>query len=71
MKTSKICFQVSTISNQHVLVGDFNGKLSKWYASDKDNKAGQDIDTFTTTSTYNQMVGQPMHIVNDSCYVLT
>ena len=32
---------------------------------DKDSKAGQDIDTFTTTSGYTQIIGQPTHIVND------
>ena len=33
---------------------------------DKDSKAGQDIDTFTTTSGYTQIIGQPTHIVNDT-----
>ena len=45
---------LSGINNQQqacsILVGDFNAKLSKWYPSDKDSKARQDIDTFTTTS---------------------
>ena len=31
-----------------ILVNDFNSKLSKWYPSDNENKAGQDINTFTT-----------------------
>ena len=47
-----------------ILVGDFNAKLSRWCPSDKNNKAGQDIDAFTTTSGYTQMIGQPTHIMN-------
>ena len=31
----------------------------------KDNKAGHDTDTFTITLGYTQMIGQPMHIIND------
>ena len=52
---------LSGINNQQpkcsILVGDFNAKLSKWSPRHKDNKAGQDIDTFTTTSDYTQMLG--------------
>ena len=59
---------LSGITNQQltcsILVGDFNGILSKWCLSCKDNKAGQDIDTFTTTSGYTQIIGQPTHIIN-------
>ena len=39
--------------------------MSKWCPSDKDYKAGQDIDTFTKTSGYTQMIGQPTYIIND------
>ena len=51
-------------------VGDCNVKLSKWCPSDidnnKDKKAGQDIDTFTTNPGYTQ----PTHIINDkSSYI--
>ena len=60
---------VSGINNQQptcsVLVGDFNARLSKWCPSDKDSKAGQEIDTFTTASVYTQMIGQPTHIINE------
>ena len=60
---------LSGINNQQptcsILVGDFNAKWSKWYSSDKDRKAGQGINTFTTTSGYTQMIGQPTHIMND------
>ena len=60
---------LSDITNQQptcsILVGDFNAKLSKWCPSDKDSKAGQDIDTFTTTLGYTQMIDQPTHIMND------
>ena len=37
----------------------------KWCPSDKDSKSGQDIDTFTTTLGYTQMIGEPAHIMND------
>ena len=66
---------LSGINNQQpissILVGDFNSKLSKWCPSDKGNKAGQDIHTFTTTLDYIQMIVQPMHIINDklSCFL--
>ena len=57
---------LSGVNNQQptcsILVGDFKAKLSKWCPSDKDSKAGQDIYTFTTTSGYTQMIGQPTHI---------
>ena len=60
---------LSGINNQQptysILVGDFNAKLSKWCPGDKDNKAGQDIATFTTTSGYTQIFGQPTNIWND------
>ena len=60
-KTSGINSQQPTCS---ILVGDFNAKLSKWCPSDKNSKGGQDIDAFTTTSGYTQMIGQPTHIMN-------
>ena len=60
---------LSHINNQQptcsILVGDFNTKLSKWCPGDKDRKAGQDIDTFRTTSGCTQMIGLPTHIMND------
>ena len=42
-----------------VLAGDFNVELMKWCTNDKDDKAGQDIDTFTTSG-YTKMIGQPI-----------
>ena len=58
---------LSGINNQQptcsILVGDFNAKLLKWCPSDQDIKDGQD--TFTTTSGYTQIIGQPTHIMND------
>ena len=48
-----------------ILVRDFNAKLLKWCPNDKDNKAGKDIDTFKTTWSYTQMIGQQTHIIND------
>ena len=41
--------QQSTCS---ILVHDSNAKLSKWCPSDKYNKAGQYVNTFTTVSGY-------------------
>ena len=38
------------------LIGDLNATLSKWCPRDKCKKAGQDIDTFTITSGYTQMI---------------
>ena len=67
---------LSGINNQQptcsILVGDFNAKLSKWCASDKDSKTGQDTDIFTATLGDTQMIGQPTHIMNDksSCIEL-
>ena len=59
----------SGINNQQpicsIVVGDINAKLSKCWQSNKDNKAGQDTYTFTTTSGYTQMIGQPTNILND------
>ena len=48
-----------------ILLGDFNAKLSELCASDKDSKAGEDIDTFATTWDYTQSIGQSTHIIND------
>ena len=65
---------LSGINNQQltcsILVVDFNARLSKWCASNKDNKAGQDIDTFTTTSGYPQMIAQLTHIINERQVIL-
>ena len=54
-----------------ILVGGFNVKLSKWCPRYKDNKAGQDVYTFATTSGYTKMFGQLTHVVNGkSCIYL-
>ena len=61
---------LSGINNQQptysIIVGDFNAILSKWCPSDKYNKAGQDTDTFPTTSGYTQMTGQPKYVINET-----
>ena len=60
---------ISGINNQQptcsILVSDFKANLSKRCPSDKYNKAGQHIDTFTTASGYTLMIGEPTHIIND------
>ena len=60
---------LSGINKQHptcsILVGDFNTKLPKWCPNDKDSKAGLNMDTFTTTWSYTQMIDQPTHVMND------
>ena len=48
-----------------ILVGDFNAKLSKWFASEEGNKDGEGMDTFTTTLGYTEMIGQLTHIINN------
>ena len=32
------------------IVGDFNAKCSKWYPLDKNNSAGETLQTYTTTT---------------------
>lgn len=48
-----------------ILVDDFNAKLSKQCPSDKDTTTGQAVDTFTTTSSYTQMIDLLMHLIDD------
>ena len=48
---------LSNINDQHpacsIIIGDFNAKCSKWCTSDKDNTAGPELDSITTTAGYN------------------
>lgn len=46
--------------------GDFNAKYSRWCASDKNNKAGLELDKIATTSGYNQMIDKTIHGINES-----
>ena len=58
------------INNQHpacsIVIGDFNGKCSKWCTSDKDNTAGLELDSIITTAGYSQMINKPTHFINES-----
>ena len=49
-----------------ILVGDIKSKLQKWYPNDKDNKASQEIDIFTATLGYSQMIGKTVNIINEN-----
>ena len=42
-----------------VIVGNFNVKCSKWYPLDKNNAAGEALQTHTTTAGFSQLVNQP------------
>ena len=59
--------QAHTTNPQQIFVWYPSGAqmVLKWCPSDKDSKSGQDIDTFTTTFGYTQMIGEPVHIMND------
>ena len=61
---------LSNINDQHpacsIVIGDFNAKCSKWCTSDKDNTAGLEIDSITTTAGYSQMINKPTHFINES-----
>ena len=41
-------------------------KYSKWYTTDKDNTAGLELDSITTTSSHGQMITKPTHFINES-----
>ena len=49
-----------------MVLGDFNAKCLKWFASDKNNTAGIELDNITTTFGYNQMIDKPTHYINES-----
>ena len=59
---------LSNINSNHpncsILIGDFNAKSSKWCSSDKDSKAGCELDNITTSAGYSQMIDKPTHFIN-------
>ena len=62
---------LSSINNLHltcpILIGDFNVKCSKWYASNNNNNAaGIELDSITLSSGYSQIIDKPTHFVNGS-----
>ena len=58
--SSNLDLLLSNINNNHpncsILIGEFNAKFSKWCSSDKDNKAGCELDNITTSAGYSQMI---------------
>ena len=67
---SSLDFLLSNINDQHptcsIVIEDFNAKCSKWCTSDKDNTAGFELDSITTTAGYSQMINKPTHFINES-----
>ena len=67
---SNLDLLLSNINNNYpncsILIGDFNAKSSKWCSSDKDNKAGCELDNITTSAGYSQMIDKPTHFINES-----
>ena len=59
-------FKVLLHPNCSILIGDFNAKSSKLCSSDKDNKAGCELDNITTSAGYSQMIDKPTHFINES-----
>ena len=59
---------ISTTFNQSVnwTKDDFNAKYWRWCASDKNIKAGLELDKIATTSGYNQMIDKTTHGINES-----
>ena len=48
-----------------VITGDLNGRCSKWCNKDITNSVGCEIDTFTSSAGYKQIINKPTHIVNN------
>ena len=38
----------------------------EWCTTDKNNAAGLEIDIFTTTAGYSQMINKPIHFISES-----
>ena len=49
-----------------VVLGDFNAKLNSWYANDNINIEGSKIDILTASFSFNQIINEPIHILNNS-----
>ena len=46
----------------------FNATYSKWNSLDKDNAAGEVLQTYTTAVSYSQLINKSTHCVNSSSY---
>ena len=55
---------LSNINDNHptcsILIGDFNEKCSKWRSSDKNSKAGSELDSITTSAGYSQLISSQL-----------
>ena len=49
-----------------VVLGDFNAKLNSWYANDNINIEGSKTDILTASFSFNQIINEPIHILNNS-----
>ena len=50
-----------------VLIGDFNARCTNWWTADIDSKAGKELDTFTSTAGYTQLIDKPTHFFSGGC----
>ena len=48
------------------ILNTVNGKCSKWCTTNKDNIAGLELDSITTTEVYSQMIMKSTHFINES-----
>ena len=53
-----------------IVTGDFNARCWRWWQNDITNSAGQEIDSFTLSAGYKQIIDKPTHIINN-CHALT
>ena len=67
---SNLDFLLFNRNDQHpacsIVIGDFNAKCSKECITDKENTAGLEVDSITTTAGYSQMINKPTHIFKES-----
>ena len=49
-----------------VITGDFNARCSRWWKSDINNPAGQEIESLTSSAGYKQIIDKPTHVINNS-----
>ena len=51
-----------------IVTGD--ARCSRWWQNDITNSAGQEIDSYTLSDGYKQIIDKPTHVVNNSCHAL-
>ena len=61
---------LSNINDQHlafsIATGNFNAKCSKWCSTNKNNTAGLELDSITTTAGYSQIINKPTQFITES-----